>query len=513
MEESVNQVTFHAPDNYEQKVISIKSTFPTSNDEINPMGLINSSLYQPEIEEFISPLAPNAFQFYNYKYEGFIEESGKTIFKITVSPKHNSQQLMRGSIYIVDQLWCLHSADVSIHMFFGSLNYKIIYSPVKSNAWLPVSYQFYVEASILGIKANFKYASSVKFRDVILNERSMQLQAVREKVPSSNVPEEKKTKNQKEIEELLAKEELTNRDMIQIASKMAKETKGDTVKDKSLEIKDEERNSTQVVVEEDAVKNDTAYWSAIRPIPLSNIESKIPPMTESKKSGAGKDSIVVALGNRDKPDNGFRKVSRFITNGAGFRLFDSTMQVNYHGLIGLNKFDFNTVDGFIFKQTIGINQRIDSMHNLKIDPGAAWAFSRERFMWWTNMKYEYATLRGGNLRFYIGSISADYNGESGINTYLNALASLVFRRNYLKVYQQNLTFIENRIDLANGLNLTVQAGYRSAMPLRNHSDFSLFYRDEREYTPNIPGNRSDVAARNIYNEESYYDIKLEFTPR
>ena len=150
---------------------------------------------RPEIEEFISPLAPNAFQFYQYKYEGFFDESDRAIFKIKVTPKRNSQQLMNGYIFIVDQLWCLHSADVSVSMFFGDMNYKIIYSPVRKNAWLPVSYQFYVDAAIMGIKANFKYASSVKFKEVQLNDKIV---AVRDKSASvHSVAIKKRTKPMK----------------------------------------------------------------------------------------------------------------------------------------------------------------------------------------------------------------------------------------------------------------------------------------------------------------------------
>ncbi len=513
MEESVNEVTFHAPDDYNQKVISIRSTFPSGNDEINPMGLINSSLYQPEVEGFISPLSPKAFQYYKYKYEGFIEESGKPVFKIQVNPKNNSQQLMRGTIFIVDQLWCLHSADVSINMFFGSLNYKIIYSPVKENAWLPVSYQFYADASIMGIKANFKYASSVKFKDVVLNVKPVKLQTVTEAVEIADQPVKAKTKNQREIEELLAKEELTNRDMMKIASRMSRESKGDTVVNRSLEIKEKESGKRNVMVEDSAMNNDTAYWNRLRPIPLSEIESKIPPVSNAQKVGQGKDTLVVTIGNNKNRNTAFGKLSRFVTNGAGFKMFGSKTSVRYNGLIGFNKFDFNTVDGFVFKQTLDIDHRIDSSHNLRIRPGAAWAFNRERFMWWTHVNYEYAPFRRGNISLYAGSVSADYNGESGINSSLNTLASLFFRRNYLKVYQQNQLYLENKIDLANGLNFKLQVGYRTAMPLMNHSDFSFFYKDSRDYSDNIPGNRSDVIPRNIYNEEAYLDIKFEYTPR
>jgi hypothetical protein len=511
MEESVNMITFTAPDNYEQKVISIKSTFPWNSDDINPMGLINSSLYEPKVEDFISPLAPKAFQYYNYKYEGFIEEGGQVIFKIAVIPKHNSQQLMRGTLFIVDRLWCLHSADVAVNMFFGSLKYKTIYSPVKNTAWLPVSYQFSAEASMMGIKASFNYASSVKFNEVVLNAKNAEIRPVKE--PSAEVAEKTapKTKNQQQIESLLSKEDLSNRDVVKLSALMAREASQDTVKEKSLEIKPE-TNHTKVIVEKSAINSDSAYWNSVRPIPLSKIESQVKPVSKAAGKQSSGDTISLGI-NTNKKDKPLSKVSRFLTQGAGFMMFDSTLHIQYEGLIGFKKIDYNTVDGFVYKQTFKLQQTIDSTHKIIIQPGVSYGFSRERFMWWTKAHYEYAPMRGGNLTFYIASQSADYNGESGIHSLVNTGASLLFRRNYLKVYQQNLVYLENKLDLANGLNLKAQIGYRTAQPLRNHSDFSFFYRNTRDFSANIPGDRLKVLPRNLYNEEAYWDATIEYTPQ
>ncbi len=101
LEESLNQLHFQAPDKYDQKVISFHSTFPGNDNSVNPMNIIRSSLYEPEIEDITSPLAPNAFSFYNYRYEGFFYEGDNTIFKIRVTPKHNNQQLLSGTLYII----------------------------------------------------------------------------------------------------------------------------------------------------------------------------------------------------------------------------------------------------------------------------------------------------------------------------------------------------------------------------------------------------------------------------
>jgi|WetSurMetagenome_2_1015567.scaffolds.fasta_scaffold08077_5 hypothetical protein len=516
LEESQNQIKFIAPDKYEQKVISIRSSFPWNNEKINPMGMINASLYQPKINDIISPLAPNAFHFYNYRYEGFFEEGNKVVFKIRILPKHNNQQLMSGYLYIVDQLWCLHSADVALDMFFGSMKFRIIYSSIRDNAWLPISYQFYAEADIMGVNANYKYNSSVKFREVILNEKNTRIQAKTEapEKPVASVADtkarEKQEKNRKAIEELLSKDELTNRDMVKLATLASKETNHDTLQSKSLEIRDSENNKQ--IVEKDAVKNDTAFWNNIRPIPLTAIESKISAGPDSialpvNKSSSDSDSIEI--GSKKK---GGSKFMEFFARGSEFRLFDSTFIFRYEGLIGLKKFDFNTADGFIYRQAFTLSQKIDSSHWLHVKPGIAYAFNRKRFMWRTDISYEYAPLRSGKLNLYMESGSTDFNGETGINSSLNTISSLFFRRNYMKLFHQHKTFLSNQIDLANGLILTATLGYRVAQPLGNHSEFSFFYKNERDYTDNTPGRDDKLLSAIHGNEEAYWEAMLQYTP-
>jgi hypothetical protein len=334
--------------------------------------------------------------------------------------------------------------------------------------------------------------------------------AVTEKKPVQSKSEIKKLKEQEQLEELLEKEKLTNRDMVKLSTLMARETKEDTATTRSLEIKDPMEN---VDIEKDALKKDTAYWNAIRPIPLTSIESKLPGMKDSGTT-IPKDSVSRSdSANTSASKKAFGKVMNVIFGKTGFYTFDSTLHITYNGLIGFKKIDFNTVDGFIFRQTIGLEQKIDSSHTLRVDPGIAYAFSRQRVMWWADIRYEYAPMSIGSIHLHVGSESADYNGETGINSTINSLASLFFRRNYLKLYQQNQAYVTNKIDLANGLNLSATIGYRLALPLDNNSDYSFFYRDEREYTANIPGNDPDNELRNLPNEEAYWDVRLEYTPQ
>ncbi len=512
MVESINQIDFKAPDKYNQKVKSFQTNFPGEND-VSPMQIISSSFYNPKIDEAVSPLAPNAFSYYKYRYEGYSREGDYTIFKIKVIPKRKSQLLLSGYIFIIDQLWCLHSVDVTQEMFYGQLNYKEIFSPVKENAWLPISYRFRVNAAIMGIKADFNYTSSVKYQKVVLNEKNIikpvKIADAKEELvkPVKNVSP-KKLKNQQEIERLMTKDDLNNREMVKLAGLMAKEAPLDTAKSKSLEIKD---NNTNVSIEKDAMKKDTAYWNTVRPIPLTSVESGLSHSVDSVKT-INKDTVAKKDTASSKSKKVLGKFSKFITGGAGFYIFDSTTRVQYNGLAGLNKIDFNTVDGFIYKQSFDINVKIDSLHRLKINPGVAYAFSRKTWMGWVNANINYSPLKNGNFSIDYHKGTTDYNQNEGMNNLLNAATSLFFRRNYKKFYEESCINIKNSIDIANGLKLTGSMGFSSEKVLQNNSNYSFFYRNTREYTSNEPVNKAEDIILNRDNKEAYLKLALEYTP-
>ena len=167
MMESFNEIEFNAPDKYFQKVISFNSTFPEQGDEISPMDFIQASFYQPVIVDIaISPLSPNAFSHYKFKYLGSTLQGNYTINKIEVIPKRKSQQVFEGTIFIIEDLWCLHSVDLENENLVGKIKVQQVYIPVQDDIWMPVSHKFDINISIVGFKADAGYGGSVKYIDV-----------------------------------------------------------------------------------------------------------------------------------------------------------------------------------------------------------------------------------------------------------------------------------------------------------------------------------------------------------
>ena len=165
--ESFNEMEFTAPDKYVQKVISFNSTFPEEGNEISPMDFIKASFYQPVLADMaISPLSPQAFSYYKFKYLGASLQGNFTINKIQVIPKRKSQQLFEGTIYIIEDLWCLHSVDLTNENLVGKIRVQQLYIPVQDDIWMPVSHKFEINIGIMGFKADAGYGSSVKYLEV-----------------------------------------------------------------------------------------------------------------------------------------------------------------------------------------------------------------------------------------------------------------------------------------------------------------------------------------------------------
>jgi hypothetical protein len=489
--ESYNEIEFTAPDKYHQRVVSINSTFPEQGNEISPMEFIQASFYEPQIADMaISPLSPSAFSHYNFKYTGLSMQGEFAINKIQVTPKRKSQQLFEGTIYIIEDLWCLHSVDLVNENIAGRIRVKQLYVPVSDGIWMPVSHNFEVSVDIMKIRADASYGSSVKYLEVRPNKNLKRPETIatntainRTAVPDS-LPV---TKTEEQINKILSKNELTNRDMVRLSKlmeKKAENSQSDTLK-KSLEIVDK---TVQEVVKE-ANKKDSSYWAQIRPIPLSEIEKKSIRVSDSLKASSeirkiSRDTAFVQE-TQEKKNNKALNTLRHIATGYTWR--DTTGNaLRFGGLLNLKSFSFNTVDGFVYGLDFGYSKNW-KRQSLRIDPELKWAFSRQQLIWRINSFYRFNSGNFKQIYIRTGQASADFNTGGGINLFLNTDLSLLFRRNYLKLYESGYFTLGYMADITTGLNFDISATYEDRGMLENHTDFSLF-KSSREYTDNVPVN-------------------------
>ncbi|MCK4992177.1 MAG: hypothetical protein KAS29_16885, partial [Bacteroidales bacterium] len=346
-----------------------------------------------------------------------------------------SQQLVEGYLYVVEDLWCLHSADLSVNTIAGTVSLQQLFANVIMDAWLPVNHKIEVEVDILGILANVTYVSSLKYKDVTLNPNlpEVYFTSMNKTEEADELPEEQEvSKEQERITELLQKEELSNRDVQKLSKLMEKEA-GKTTKDP--EGGDMNQTGTTFSVADSAVKNDSLYWNAVRPIPLTpeehltlQVRDSIIGIQRASSSPAGGDSIRTTR-RRQKIFRGILMGRTYTKRGGEFRF-------THDGLIDLERLGYNTVDGLSYGQRFVINWKTDSLHTLRSYLIAEYAFHRNAPMITWNSDFLYAPLARGKVAIYLNYTSSDFNASTGIPGFTNMAYTLFLRENYLKKYEQ-----------------------------------------------------------------------------
>lgn len=494
--ESVNEIEFNAPDRYSQRVVAQKSTFPEQGggSDISPLDFIQASFYQPVLVDIaISPLAPNAMSHYNFRYEGSTPQGKYIINKIAVIPKRKSQQVFEGTIYIIEDYWCLHSLELTNNNLAGSITIKQLYAPVEEEIWMPVTHSFDVSLAIVGVRGGGEYTSAVTYRSVEPNdelERPVELPALyanEDEAVKENVSDSKPlTREQEKIEEILNRDEISNRDMIRLSRLMQKEASREDTTSNQLEIK----QTTTYSVDENAGTRDSSYWNSIRPIPLSEEElrsiNRVDSIASLRSSGRSRTGSTPdsSMADRGASPGRFLSASAF---GRTFRSEEGNVDFRFNGLVNPEYLTFNSVDGLRYGTGVRFSARGEKGISFVLTPAAEWAFARERLLWRVSSTLRYGSPGQSLLTLSGGRRSDDFNSSAGIGNGMNMITSLFWKENHLKLFESNYMLVRHRSEIVNGLYATLSYGYEDRKMVTNHSDFSIFRRDI-EYMPNRPVN-------------------------
>jgi hypothetical protein len=383
------------------------------------------------------------------------------------------------------------------------------------DAWLPVSHKMQVNVDIIGVKAKVTYVSSLKYSEVTLNPNLPEAYFTSTAAPKEETEElateaQEVSKEQAKMNELLLKEELTNRDVQKLSKLMEKETaKGDPDElDRSDEL---DQTRTKFSVEEDALNTDSLYWNKVRPIPLTPEEHltirERDSIIGSPLRTTSSDTSRIGSSKRKK------KPLSWIALGHRYSWNKGRIRFSHGGLFDPDMLGYNTVDGIHYGQDLTFNWKLDSAHTLRSWFKASYAFQRKAPMITWNWDLLYAPMARAKVALYFSYTSSDFSGNSGIPRFTNAMYTLFMRENYMKKYEHIDATLYNRIDLSNGLVLTTSAIYARQNQLVNHSDYSFFYRDSKTFTDNTPWDYPADHPSLANSQKLLADIRLDYTPR
>jgi len=517
--ETLSKIDFELPDKVNQQVLAMRSSGQQNNT--SPMGMITNNLYDADKYGVVSPVGTTALKMYEFRLEGVFTDQGRTINKIKVIPKSKGNNTFSGYIYIASLYWNIHSADLQLHIPMTDVNVHQVYAEVNRNTWMPVSLDFDMNFSGFGFKMKYKYVASISeykttlnpaldhaFLDKIKQEQLADQRIIQQINEDKSKPAEKPkppTRQQKAIQELMQKEELTNRESVKLSRMLEKDIQRSSPPE-PLEIK------SSMQVSQKRVNNDSAYWANQRPIPLSLSESK----SFVKKDSFLKVSATPRFQDSVRDSRQKFKAKHLLFGKSYNYSVDSIRQYEFltiPNLIDPTAISFNTVDGVRMELPFSYYKSDSTGHSLRLNSKIAYAFLRQKVDATFTYSQRFRSLNNSWLTATLGSTTEDFNRNSGISTLTNEFYTLFLEENYKKFYRRDYLQVMYSRDLVNGLTWTESVEYNYNRALTNHSTFTFIDRENKEYTPNTPENSTIEPWQTTDHGSFVFRFMLDYTPR
>ncbi len=168
LSESVSEFHYQKPDHTKENMLASKVSGIKDGYSWNRATDIQLNFYENLIKVdyltdrgLVSPIADNALFFYKYEYMGTLQEQGREINKIKVTPKRKADPVFEGYVYIQEGQWNLAKADLFLTgkqvEYYDTLHVRQDYIPVNDSIWMPLSLNFFAHVSIFGFAGTESY--------------------------------------------------------------------------------------------------------------------------------------------------------------------------------------------------------------------------------------------------------------------------------------------------------------------------------------------------------------------
>jgi hypothetical protein len=444
LSESLTKIAFTKPEKYKLEVLSGRESgsngygfnFPAFINFYNNNVTILTRQFNPR--GYISPISDGALAYYRYKYLGSFWEDGKEINEIKVIPRRKYEPLFSGIINITEGDWRIHSLDLMLLKEYqlelmDTMKIQQIHVPISPAVWRTKDQVVYFTFNMLGVEAvgNFlnvynKYDQNPQFKKKYFNN---------------------------------------------------------------------------IVVKYDTTVNKKSkqYWDSIRPVQLE---------PEEIKDYITKDSIyqfqqdsMYSKRNIDslRKKQGPVTLKKIFWSGFSRSNYNPSKWTNFTWEPVIKLLEYNTVEGLVANAAFSVRRSFPKQKfNVTVSPNFRYGFSNKHFNAWTSLQLTKRSFvrdsrdeEGGGRSRTSWTISggkriSQFNKDNPILTITNSLQTLLFRENYMKLYENYFVELGFNKRFENDLRLSVRVLYEDRLPVDNTTDFSIFGSKDELFTPNYP---------------------------
>ena len=372
---------------------------------------------------FVSPIASNALEYYKYKFMGVFIEDGKEVNKIQVIPRKKYEPVFSGSINITENDWRIHSLQLQLTK---ESQMEVIDTLRVEQLYVPLSSEIWVIKSQVLYPA-VKFFGFDGYGSFVNVYSGFNLNPYFEK---------------------------------------------------------KFFNNTLLKYLDSSNKRSNLYWDSIRPVPL-----QVEEITDYKK----KDSLEQVrksphyLDSLDKRRNRVTTTGILLTGQTFSREKKRTTYTVNSIFEGLN---YNTVEGVVINLQGTIRKRLDSLRmsrsSIFLTPNIRYGFNNKHLNAGLAAGYTYDKKHVSSIILSGGKDVFQFNNLSTFSERNNTINTLIFEKNFMKIYEAWYAKLNFNKGIREGLTLRTTLEYQDRMPVNNTTTYTFRDLKKRTFTPNYP---------------------------
>ena len=489
LSESLSEIAFTQPDVVKERMLSSRVSGDSHGISFNRAsagrGLsFYNNLVKSGFSErgFVSPIAANALAFYQYELVGSSQQNGELVHKIRVIPRRRADPVFAGFIYVVDGSWRLQAVDLRLTKaaqldYVDDLHIEQLFAPAPGApwAWIIQSQKLAVGFSAFGFKGT-------GFITAVFSDYSRVVPTYPAPPPAATAttaaaPPVTAPVTTKELTRQIKREKPDLRGLSQQVRRRVKQARRDSLRNDPIA---QMKKGEVQLVEKGVNERDTAYWTQVRPVPLTEEEQ-----TDYHK----KDSSEVVRKSRPYQDSLDRKRNEL---GAGKLLLTGYTYSNTFAKRTLavqpifNELQYNTVEGYVLNAQATYTQRTEDRRSIALTPALRYGFSNHQLQPSLALTWQTHPQQLSQLGLVAGRTIENFDRNSQLTPFINSVYSLLANRNYAKLYRREGAEIGYLWEPLNGLTVRGAASYFRRTELFNTASYLWHDVPGRAFTPNQP---------------------------
>ena len=487
--ESFAKFAVNQHNDYRFEYQAIRNNYHT---EERPDKLVNPNFYKSLLGTgAISPLCPKGFQYYDYQIVKTSELNGMKLFQIKITPKHNNdEKVFRGTITLTDDDFSLQNIDLNVRHIDIDYHIEIQFGQ-HLNQWLPENFSIKATGSLMGFGGTYQYSARVWNYQKLDAETAKKIERPAENTFHEivNVQERNFEVQQfKQVMSALASNLRNQWSDANIASGLGRYDK--------------------IEISPEADKKVNNFWNEIKQ--NTDFQIFIPDLLIFSKDKNTLPSQPDEFSTYRQANQKFG-IPSIIFSRSYF--WGSTERGYYPYEIyykaPLLDFNFNTVEGFVHNTGAIFRYRRNRYDWWEIDPTWRYSYTQNRSM--GMLKIRWKTQRE-DFSVSGGKFVSQYNVDTPIAFDLNSLATLLLKKNNVKIYEKQFVSLSYNDRFSNTFGIKSSIEWARRYPLENTTNYDWVNYGNEPYTPNFPQNQEIGATEFKTNEALIATFQINYRP-